>query len=554
VNPSTICLPERSATNPEARTLSVALINPKFEPSMSGHDFILPLLGGDRRCWMVTNALPALAALTPESFAVTLFDENVRPLDYEDLRRFDVIGITGMIVQRMRMREILLRLKALPAMVVVGGPYVSVDEAAFEGLCDVRFIGEAEETWPAFLTALALGQPIQDRYQQSEKTDMTKVPAPRYDLVDCDRYVLATLQFSRGCPFLCEFCDIITLFGRRPRLKSAEQVLDELEAIRQAGFKACFVVDDNFIGNKVAAKKLLHLVIDWQRKHGFPLQLSTEASINLADDPELIKLMVRANFRQVFIGIESPRAASLNETRKVQNTRGDGLLDKVVRIRDGGLVIVAGFIVGFDNDDLTIFDEQARFIGESGIGQAYIAILTPIPTTPLYDRLKAEGRLDYSDPEVAFIPRQMTPKQLREGRTQLIRGLYTAEAYLDRIFHGYRSSPSFRRQRAQLDAEIGRKPNVSGVVVNTIGSLLQLTRLGRRLVQNGLFWRLAPQYLSIYLRKNLPLGKEAIPFAQYVGLLMSHWHFYNTVWNGGKEEIGIAGVPLGAPVQSSAHE
>ena len=291
---------------PEARPLrplSVCLINPKFEPSYWGYDFTLPFMPGDKRCWVVTGALPALAALAPPHCTVELLDENVEPIVFEALTRFDVIGVTGMVVQGDRMREILLELERLPATVVIGGPYVSVAEQTFAGLSDVRFIGEAEQTWPEFLVALAAGEPVAERYAQAEKTDMRTVPPPRYDLVKADRYLMASLQFSRGCPFTCEFCDIITIFGRRPRLKSPEQMIEEFEGLRRAGFRLCFLVDDNFIGNKKEAKTLLAALIAWQRRLGYPLQFLIEASINLADDAEMIELMVEANIRQVFIGI-----------------------------------------------------------------------------------------------------------------------------------------------------------------------------------------------------------------------------------------------------------
>src|ERR671938_1679933 len=173
-----------------------------------------------------------------------------------------------MIVQDKRMREILVRLKGLPATIVAGGPYVSVAEDSFDGLCDVRFIGEAEETWPAFLNALAAGVPFETRYEQAQKTDMTRVPVPRFDLLKRGRYGTAPVQFSRGCPFLCEFCDIITIFGRRPRVKRPEQVLAELDAVVAAGFRGCFLVDDNFIGNKVEAKRLLRQIVEWQEARG----------------------------------------------------------------------------------------------------------------------------------------------------------------------------------------------------------------------------------------------------------------------------------------------
>ena len=528
------------ATDKPEAALKVCLINPRFRPSFFAFDFALPVLGGSARYWSVTNALPTLAALAPEGCDVTLLDENVEEIDFEALADFDVIGVTGMIVQRKRVREILLRLKGSNARIIVGGPYVTVDEHAFDGLCDSRFIGEAEETWPAYLTALMQGAPVQARYEQAERTDMTKVPVPRFDLLKADRYVQATLQFSRGCPFLCEFCDIIVIFGRRPRLKTPEQVLDELDAIVSAGFRVCFVVDDNFIGNKGEARKLLHRIIAWQREHGYPLQLSTEASINLADDLELVELMVKANFRQVFIGIETPRVASLNETRKVQNVRGDSLLDKVKRVRDAGLVVSAGFIVGFDNDDVAIFDEQRRFIQASGIAQATIAILTPVPSTPLYDRLKAEGRLDDNGREVAFFPKQMTQSELYEGHLALVQGLYKPEAYLGRVLAGYRGSPAFRRRRTELETEIGRPSSVVGAAMGLKSALAKTARLGAALVRGRVFWRFAPTYLRIYLRENLPLGRERIPLAQYVGLLITHWHFYNLMNHESRMDFGNA--------------
>src|SRR5207248_8954384 len=214
----------------------------------------------------------------------------------------------------------------------------------FDDLCDVRFIGEAEETWPAFLNALASGEPTETRYEQAQKTDMTRVPVPRFDLLKRGRYASVPVQFSRGCPFLCEFCDIITIYGRRPRTKRPEQVITELDALTAQGFRGCFLVDDNFIGNKVEAKRLLHRIIEWQEARGYPLTFGAEASANLANDLELIDLMVRANFSNVFIGIETPRKASLIETRKNQNVHGDSMLAKLARMRARGLSVGGGFI------------------------------------------------------------------------------------------------------------------------------------------------------------------------------------------------------------------
>jgi len=352
-----------------SRRLAICLINPRSKPSYWTADFAMPFYGLGRKLKysMANGALVSVAALVPSEHEVVLIDENIEAIDFGSLRRFDVIGVTGMVVQAERMCEILRKLRELPAIVAVGGPFVSVSEATFAGLCDVRFIGEAEETWPAFLNAVAHDEPTEERYQQAEKTDMTRVPVPRFDLLPRGRYGTAPVQFSRGCPFLCEFCDIITIFGRRPRVKTPEQVLAELDALLAQGFSGCFLVDDNFIGNKIEAKRLLRRVIEWQRERGFPLRFVTEASINLANDRELIDLMVQANFQGVFIGIETPREASLTETRKHQNVHGDSLLAKLERIRASGLQVSGGFIVGFDNDDARIFDEQFEFIQSSGI-------------------------------------------------------------------------------------------------------------------------------------------------------------------------------------------
>lgn len=499
------------------RRLSVCIVNPRFVPSYWGFDFALPLMPGDRRCWVVTGALPALAALAPPHCDVVVLDENVEDIDFERLRGFDVVGVTGMIVQRERMREILVRLRGGRAVVAVGGPYASVAEEAFEGLCDAIFVGEAEETWPRFLESLARGEPIQARYAQAAKTDMATVPAPRYDLIRSRHYMMASLQFSRGCPFLCEFCDIITIFGRRPRLKSPAQMLAEFDAVRAAGFRSCFLVDDNFIGNKAKAKELLRALAGWQRRHGFPLTLVTEASINLADDDELLQLMVEANFRQVFIGIESPRKEALLDMHKLQNVRGDSLANKIARIMDSGLVVQAGFIVGLDSDTEAVFEEQFDFIQASGIAQALVSILSPIPTTPLFDRLQKEGRLDFSDPDVAFHPVGMSREALKSGYDRLMRRLYEPDAYFDRLFRGYASSAALRRRRATGNPLSRLRDRFRG--------MRQALALAREAASHGQLRRLGVAYFRAWRTLNRPLGREALPFHAFIGLCAVHWHF-----------------------------
>ena len=297
----------------------IVIINPRFEPSYWGMEHALPFMGKSGN--LPVASLPLLAALTPAEHTVTLMDESVETIDWERCARADIVGVTGLSVQRFRMTEIMTELKNRGCFVVVGGPWVTVQEDYFEGLADVIFIGEAEQTWPQFLREWSQGLQ-QYRYEQRDKTDMTTVPTPRFDLLKMNRYAYGSLQFSRGCPFQCEFCDIIVTFGRRPRIKTAAQIMAELDAIDRTGIRIAFVVDDNLIGNKKAIKVILREVIAWQKQRGYPLTFFTEASIDLADDPELLDLMVEANFIATFIGIESPNEDSLRETKKFQNVRG----------------------------------------------------------------------------------------------------------------------------------------------------------------------------------------------------------------------------------------
>jgi len=505
----------------KVRTLSVCLINPRFEPSYWGLDYALPLYPGDRRSTMVNGALPTLAGLGA-GHEFYLLDENVEDIDWDALGKYDVVGLTGMNVQVKRMLEILERLKGIDTMVCVGGPYASVKEEAFDGKCDVIFVGEAETTWPKFLADLATGRPTERRYEQDEKTDMTTVPRPRYDLLKVSKFASGALQFSRGCPFQCEFCDIIVIFGRRPRTKTPEQIIAELDDMRKAGFYLAMLVDDNFIGNKKKAKELLEHIIVWQEKHGYPLRLNTEASINLADDPKLLDLMYRANFRSVFIGIETPRIDSLKETKKFQNTHGDSMIDKIARIKRAGLDISAGFIVGFDNDDLGIFDDQHNFIQNNGILLAMVGMLAAIPKTPLYDRLKAEGRLVEGDPNCNFHPKQMTREELKTNYWELVRKLYTPSAFLDRYFSVYRNYPEFHEKRSAMS----KKAN-EGRTLPTLGySLILLWNLFWCLLKDGSLGKVGMVYLRYYVRVNRKERPGVIGLAQFLNRCVTHWHFY----------------------------
>jgi radical SAM superfamily enzyme YgiQ (UPF0313 family) len=352
---------------------------------------------------------------------------------------------------------------------------------------------------------------------------MTTLPSSRYDLLKRGAYAIGSLQFSRGCPFLCEFCDIITIFGRRPRTKTPAQVLNELDGLLAAGFRKVLLVDDNFIGNKKDALALLPHIIEWQKQRGYPLLLQTEASINLADEPEMLRLMHEAGFVSMFVGIESPNANALSEMRKVQNLRGDSLQAKVNRILDAGIFIHAGFILGFDSDTPDVFDQQEAFISMTNLAVVAVGVLTAIPTTPLYDRLEKEGRLRLNNPSCNFVPKNMTPEELRAGYLELNRRLYEPEAYFARWFGVRASSPALVekwRERSRW-ARRHRRP-----MRELAGSLITLQRLARTLQREGLLRELGTAYIAIYMRwaRKGPLYRAHL--ATYIGACALHWHFY----------------------------
>jgi len=472
--------------------VDIVLINPRFRPSYWGMNYALPIFRGEALLPLIS--LPLLAALTPPGHNVTIIDENVEEIDFARCVRADIVGITGMNVQRVRMREIMSELRARGAFVVVGGPWVTVFPRDFDGLCDVIFIGEAEETWPQFLEEWSEGRHRQC-YEQAEKTDMTTLPPPRLNLLPMHKYVYGTVQISRGCPFMCEFCDIIVVFGRRPRMKTSAQIIVELENCLAAGKNYLFIVDDNLIGNKKAVKIVLRDIIAWQRAHGYPLKFATEASIDLAEDEELLDLMVEANFDEIFVGIESPDEAALRETRKVQNLsdRRGSLLEKVRHIQDKGLDLWCGMIVGFDADDETIFDRQRRFIQESRIALAMINVLVAIPRTPLYARLEREGRLDNTGELADFgtistnvVPARLDRDALCEGYLALMRDVYEPDAYFDRLDALY------------LDGS-PRPP---------LGSALYLRRDYRRRVKRVAWNALETGYILAQLMRTVPKGAQ----------------------------------------------
>ncbi len=500
----------------------IILVNPRFEVSYWGFEHALGLFG--KRANMPVASLPLLAALTPGEHQIALVDENVETIDFDRLARADIVGLTGMSVQRFRSREILTELKRRGVFTVVGGPWVSVDEDYFGNLADVVFVGEAEETWPLFLDEWSQGA-HRPRYEQTDRTDMSRVPPPRLDLLNLSHYMFGSVQFSRGCPFQCEFCDIIVTFGRRPRLKSAAQVIREIEALRDRGLEMIFVVDDNLIGNKRVIKELLRELAAWQQRQGFPVMFFTEASLDLADDPELLELLGEANFASVFVGIESTNEESLRETKKFQNVRpGGSLLDKVRRIQDAGLEVWCGMIVGFDHDDDTVFESQRRFIQESRIVHAMVSVLNAFPKTPLYERLAGEGRLDPED-ETAWgtnvIPHQLGRGQLRDGYLKLMNDIHAPDAYFERLDALYLRD---RFRFGQARARYWRQHPLRGVRNQAI-SLVRFLGIALRLLNHVPDAALRAQYRQHLWRLVRTRRDPGVLFA-YVVKCAIHFHHH----------------------------
>ncbi len=387
------------------------------------------------------SAFPPLGLLTvasmlPSSWEKRLVDVNVRALTDEDLVWTDVVFVSAMIAQRESARELIARCRAAGKTIVAGGPLFIAEHGQFPDV-DHFVLNEAEVTLPGFLHDFERGC-ARRVYASPELPDIRQTPAPMWGLADLRRYASMSLQFSRGCPFDCEFCNITSMFGHRPRTKTAAQIVAELDGLHRARWRGpVFFVDDNFIGNKrYLREELLPALIQWQKGRR-RIPFFTEASINLADDAELMRLMVEAGFDTVFIGIETPADAGLAECNKRQNAGRDMVAD-VKRIQRAGLQVQGGFIVGFDSDTPTIFQRQVEFIQKSGIVTAMVGLLNAIPETKLYERLKREGRLlgqtsgDNSDSTTNFIPR-MDIEKLREGYKEIMRRIYAPSPYYKRV-------------------------------------------------------------------------------------------------------------------------
>jgi radical SAM superfamily enzyme YgiQ (UPF0313 family) len=414
--------------------MNVLLIYPEFPDTFWSFKHALRFVrkkAGHQPLGLIT-----VAAMLPDAWSKRLVDTNVAPLTREDLAWADLALISAMNVQRESAAGLIARCKEAGVMVVAGGPLFSAEHERF-GQVDHFVLNEAELTLPAFLRDLESGW-AQRVYRTTEFADLRRSPMPLWDLVDLAHYASMSIQYSRGCPYGCEFCNVTALFGHRPRTKAAAQVIADLQSLYDRGWRrGVFIVDDNFIGNRRELKReLLPALIRWrQGRRGMPL--NTEVSINLADDAELMAMMVAAGFETVFVGIETPDDGALRECNKSHNRNRD-LVESVKRIQRAGLEVQGGFIVGFDSDTPSIFQRQIDFIQRSGVVTAMVGLLQAPHGTRLYERMKSEGRLldemsgDNADGSTNVVPR-MSIGTLREGYHRVLAHIYSPRHYYARI-------------------------------------------------------------------------------------------------------------------------
>ncbi len=432
--------------------------------------------------------LLTVAALLPAEWEKRLVDLNLDPLTPEDLRWADYVFLGGMSVQAGSARRVIERCNAAGTKVVAGGPLFTARHQDFPGV-DHFVLNEAELTLPPFLEDLRHGR-ARHLYTTTAWADLTTTPLPMWELIDPRRYATMNVQYSRGCPYDCEFCDITVLFGRVPRTKSSDQLIAEMEAVHRTGWRGhLFLVDDNFIGNREKLKKdVLPRIIRWMEEKGHPFSLGTEASLNLADDPVLLDLMARAGFEEVFVGIETPHAESLDECKKVPNRQRD-MIASVKTLQKAGFQVQAGFIVGFDSDPGSIFDSMAEFIQESGIVVAMVGLLNAPINSRLYRRLMSENRLlshafsgDNTDFSMNFVPR-MDPGALAAGYRRILRSIYSPRAYYRRVARFLEAHEPQGRHRPPVEAVHVRALLRSMLLLGVVGE-------GRLHYWRLLFWAL----------------------------------------------------------------
>lgn len=420
--------------NKEAN-MKVVLVYPRYPDTFWSFKYALKFIS--KKATHPPLGLLTVAAMLPKEWEKKLVDMNVTTLKAKDLEGVDFVLISAMSIQKASAKEVINMCEKRGIKVVAGGPLFTEGYEEFEGV-DYFVLNEAEVTLPLFLQDLR-NRDTRRIYTTVTFPDIEETPIPLWELVNMKKYVSMSLQYSRGCPYNCEFCNVTTLFGHRIRTKSKDQILSELESLYFHGWRGeVFFVDDNFIGNKTKLKEeILPAIIQWMETRKYPFSFNTQASINLSDDEELMRLMVKAGFDSVFVGIETPNEKSLVECSKFQNKNRD-LLTCVKKIQQYGLQVTGGFIVGFDNDSPSIFEKQIEFIQESKIISAMVGLLNAPRGTRLYERLAEENRIlkdisgDNTDFSINFIPK-MDYETLIHGYNKIIKGIYSAQPYYERV-------------------------------------------------------------------------------------------------------------------------
>jgi radical SAM superfamily enzyme YgiQ (UPF0313 family) len=458
------------------------LIYPEFPDTFWSFRYALKFI--HRKASSPPLGLLTIAAMLPEAWDKRLVDMNVESLHNDALKWADLVFVSAMSVQKESVKEVIQRCKSVGVRIVAGGPLFTTEYDLY-GEIDHLVLNEAEITLPRFLEDFQNGV-AGHFYTTDQWADIRKTPLPLWGLINLKHYASINIQYSRGCPFNCEFCDITLLCGRRPRTKDKDQIIREIESVYAAGFRGpVFFVDDNFIGNKKKLKEeILPAIAEWMERNKHPFTFNTQASIELSDHKDLMEMMVRAGFDVVFVGIETPHKQSLAECSKFQNKNRD-LLASVRNIQKSGLEVQGGFIVGFDNDPLTIFDTQIKFIQKSGVVTAMVGILIALPRTKLYERLKKEKRLlketlgNNTDFTTNFIPR-MDYELLISGYKKVLSTLYSPKHYYERVRTFLREyTPPKKKKKA-----FRFRPNYIGAFFR---SIVVLGVVGKERFQ---YWRL----------------------------------------------------------------
>jgi radical SAM superfamily enzyme YgiQ (UPF0313 family) len=484
--------------------MKALLLYPEFPQSFWSYDRFMEIAG--LKATIPPLGIITVAALLPQNWEIRFYDRNVNPETEADWEWCELVILSAMLVQKPDFQALIQKAVQLGKKVAVGGPYpTSVPQDALDSGANYLILDEGELTVPLFLEAIAQGQ-SQGIFRSGDKPDVTLSPIPRFDLLQRDDYLMMAVQFSRGCPFNCEFCDIISLYGRKPRTKEPSQTLAELQTLYDLGWRgSLFIVDDNFIGNQRNVKRFLRDLIPWMKQHDYPFTFITEASVNLAEDDELLHLMAEAGFYSVFLGIETPDQDSLQVTRKLQNTRNP-LVEACRKINAAGLLIYAGFILGFDGERSGAGERIQAFVEETSIPQPMLGILQSLPNTALWHRLQQEQRLVEGDSIhptgdqnslMNFIP----TRPIAEIAREYVEGfwtLYEPSHYLRRCFQQCLGLGLQSKHKQTMQFPVGKGLRLITQLIWHQG-IRRADIRGQFWRQLWTIWQKKPQVLNLYL-------------------------------------------------------